>query len=172
VGRSACHRGASPREARLLFARWTGSESSRDRRLSALERGSGEVVDDWASPPHADGLCGPAARAAMWASAARGVIESMNGARFVHDRLEEHGWDVLIADGTKVKGLAPWACDRQGTPASSARRARPHRASCHSGNPQPSPGRSCVHRRARCQAPTGPRDPWDETVVDAVHRVR
>jgi hypothetical protein len=34
------------------------------------------------------------------------VIESMNGARFVHDRLEEHGWDVLIADATKVKGLA------------------------------------------------------------------
>jgi hypothetical protein len=38
------------------------------------------------------------------------VIESMNGARFVHDRLEEHGWDVLIADATKVKGLAPLAC--------------------------------------------------------------
>jgi hypothetical protein len=28
----------------------------------------------------------------------------------VHDRLEEHGWDVLIADATKVKGLAPVAC--------------------------------------------------------------
>ena len=40
----------------------------------------------------------------------RGVIESMNGARFVHDRLEEHGWEVLIADATKVKGLAPLAC--------------------------------------------------------------
>jgi hypothetical protein len=40
----------------------------------------------------------------------RGVIESMNGARFVHDRLEEHGWDVLIAAATKVKGLAPLAC--------------------------------------------------------------
>jgi hypothetical protein len=34
------------------------------------------------------------------------VIELMNGARFVHDRLDEHGWDVLIADATKVKGLA------------------------------------------------------------------
>jgi transposase len=33
-----------------------------------------------------------------------------NGARFVHDRLEEHGWEVLIADATKVKGLAPLAC--------------------------------------------------------------
>jgi transposase len=34
----------------------------------------------------------------------------MNGALFVHDRLEEHGWEVLIADATKVKGLAPLAC--------------------------------------------------------------
>ena len=34
----------------------------------------------------------------------------MNGARFVHDRLEKFGWDVLIADAAKVKGLAPLAC--------------------------------------------------------------
>jgi hypothetical protein len=29
---------------------------------------------------------------------------------FVHDQLEEHGWNVLIADAAKVKGLAPLAC--------------------------------------------------------------
>jgi transposase len=40
----------------------------------------------------------------------RGVIESMNGARFVHDTLELAGWDVEIADAQKVKGLAPLAC--------------------------------------------------------------
>jgi transposase len=40
----------------------------------------------------------------------RGVIESMTGARFVHDTLERYGWDVLIADAQKVKGLAPLAC--------------------------------------------------------------
>ena len=40
----------------------------------------------------------------------RAVIESMNGARFVHDTLEELGWEVLIADAQKVKGLAPLAC--------------------------------------------------------------
>ena len=34
----------------------------------------------------------------------------MTGARFVHDRLEQLGWDVLIADAQKVKGLAPLAC--------------------------------------------------------------
>jgi transposase len=39
----------------------------------------------------------------------RAVIESMTGARFVHDTLEELGWEVLIADAQKVKGLAPLA---------------------------------------------------------------
>jgi transposase len=38
------------------------------------------------------------------------VIESMNGARFVHDELVSHGWEVLIADAQRVKGLAPLAC--------------------------------------------------------------
>jgi transposase len=34
----------------------------------------------------------------------------MTGARFVHDTLEELGWEVLVADAQKVKGLAPLAC--------------------------------------------------------------
>ena len=39
----------------------------------------------------------------------RAVIESMTGARFVHDTLEEFGWEVLVAVAHKVKGLAPLA---------------------------------------------------------------
>jgi transposase len=39
----------------------------------------------------------------------RATIESMNGARFVHDTLELAGWDVLIADAQRVRGLAPLA---------------------------------------------------------------
>ena len=38
------------------------------------------------------------------------MIESINWARFVHDTLEECGWQVEIADAHKVKGLAPLAC--------------------------------------------------------------
>ena len=38
------------------------------------------------------------------------VIESMSGARFVHDQLELSGWDVRIADAVKARGLAPLAC--------------------------------------------------------------
>ena len=34
----------------------------------------------------------------------------MTGARFVHDTLEQEGWEVEIADAQKVKGLAPLAC--------------------------------------------------------------
>ena len=37
------------------------------------------------------------------------AIESMNGARFVHDQLERQGWEVEFADAFKVKGLAPLA---------------------------------------------------------------
>ena len=40
----------------------------------------------------------------------RGVVESMNGARFVHDELIKYGWEVLVADAQRVKGLAPLAC--------------------------------------------------------------
>jgi transposase len=38
------------------------------------------------------------------------VIESISGARFVHDQLERAGWDVRIADAARARGLAPLAC--------------------------------------------------------------
>jgi transposase len=76
-----------------------------------LVSAEGELVDEWASPPDADGLRGLAARAAMQGGPVRGVIESMNGARFVHDRLEEHGWDVL--DRRRDQGQGPGAVGLQ-----------------------------------------------------------
>ena len=62
-----------------------------------------------AAPPDADGLRGLSDRLARHGEAVRAAIESMNGARFVHDRLELAGWQVEIADAQKVKGLAPLA---------------------------------------------------------------
>ena len=38
------------------------------------------------------------------------MVESLTGARLVHDTLEQEGWQVEIADAQKVKGLAPLAC--------------------------------------------------------------
>jgi transposase len=81
---------------------------SRRRLDICLMDGRGEVVAEGAVPPDADGLRGLAERLA--GQQVRAVIESMNGARFVHDTLEEHGWEVLVADAQRVTGLAPLAC--------------------------------------------------------------
>jgi hypothetical protein len=66
----------------------------------------GELVDHFPAPADRDGLYGLTRRVAVYDEPVRGVVESMNGARFVHDRLELAGWQVEIADAQKVKGLA------------------------------------------------------------------
>ena len=69
----------------------------------------GEIVEEFASPPDADGLRGLTRRVGSHGQEVTAVIESMTGARFVHDQLELRGWDVAIGDAVKVKGLAPLA---------------------------------------------------------------
>ena len=86
-----------------------GLDLSRKKIDVCLLSQAGEIVEEWASPPDADGVRGLARRAGAHGLPVRGVIESMTGARFVHDQLEELGWEVLIADAAKVKGLAPLA---------------------------------------------------------------
>ena len=98
-------RGASSRRPRGHVARWM-DPSRRKLDVCPLSAG-GEIVEEWASPPDGDGLRGLARLAGAHGLPVRGVIESMTGARFVHDQLEELGWDVLIADAAKDKGLAP-----------------------------------------------------------------
>jgi transposase len=71
---------------------------------------SGETVEVGAAPPDGDGLRGLADRLKRYQQPIRAAIESMNGARFVHDQLELPGWEVQIADALRVKGLAPLAC--------------------------------------------------------------
>ena len=85
-----------------------GLDLSRRRLDVCLVDDAGEVVARLAAAPDADGLSHLARR--VKAGRVRAVIESMNGARFVHDTLEELGWEVLVADAQKVKGLAPLAC--------------------------------------------------------------
>ena len=62
------------------------------------------------APPDGGGLRALARRVDQYSEPVCAVIESMTGARFVHDTLEQHGWEVEIADAQKVKGLAPLAC--------------------------------------------------------------
>ena len=59
--------------------------------------------------PDAGGLASLAARIGAVEQPVTAAIESMTGARFVHDQLELHGWEVQVADAVKVKGLAPLA---------------------------------------------------------------
>jgi transposase len=87
-----------------------GLDLSRRRLDFHLLDAAGETVDVGAAPPDGDGLRGLAARVSRHRRPVRGAIESMTGARFVHDQLELHGWEVEIADAVKVKGLAPLAC--------------------------------------------------------------
>jgi transposase len=71
----------------------------------------GEHLDQLAGPPDADALRSLARRIEeVYREPVCAVVESMTGARLVHDTLEQEGWDVEIADAQKVKGLAPLAC--------------------------------------------------------------
>jgi transposase len=87
-----------------------GLDLSRRRLDFCLLDQGGGTVEVGAAPPDADGLRGLAERAGRHGQPVRAAIESMNGARFVHDQLELAGWQVEIADALKVKGLAPLAC--------------------------------------------------------------
>jgi transposase len=87
-----------------------GLDLSRKKLDVCLLSDQGELVDELTTPPDAGGLRALAGRVEAHGEPVRGVIESMTGARFVHDTLEEEGWEVEIADAQKVKGLAPLAC--------------------------------------------------------------
>src|SRR3954466_11731888 len=96
----------------MLYA---GLDFSRKRLDFHLLDAEGATVEVGAAPPDADGLRGLSERVAVHDEPIRAAIESMNGARFVHDRLELAGWQVEIADAQKVKRLAPLACQTHPT---------------------------------------------------------
>jgi transposase len=88
-----------------------GLDLSRKKVDVCLLSEQGERLDQLAVPPDADALRSLARRIEeSYGEPVCAVIESMTGARFVHDTLEQAGWAVEIADAQKVKGLAPLAC--------------------------------------------------------------
>ncbi|MCA1678320.1 MAG: IS110 family transposase [Actinobacteria bacterium] len=89
-----------------------GLDLSRRRLDYCLLDERGDRVEVGAAPPDGDGLRGFARGVELrhGSVAVRAAIESMNGARFVHDTLERCGWEVEVADAQKVKGLGPLAC--------------------------------------------------------------
>ena len=89
-----------------------GLDLSRRRVDYCLLDEGGERVEVGAAPADADGLAGLVRLIELrhGREPVSAAIESMNGARFVHDTLERCGWEVQIADAQRVKGLAPLAC--------------------------------------------------------------
>jgi transposase len=89
-----------------------GLDLSRRRLDYCLLDERGDRVEVGAAPPDGDGLRGFARGVddRHGRVGVRAAVESMNGARFVHDTLERCGWDVEVADAQKVKGLGPLAC--------------------------------------------------------------
>jgi transposase len=90
----------------MLYA---GLDLSRQRLDVHVLDEEGRTVEVTAATPETFGLRELVARISRHGQEVSAVIESMNGARFVHDQLELYGWDVEIADAVKVKGLAPLA---------------------------------------------------------------
>jgi transposase len=91
----------------MLYA---GLDLSRTRLDVCLLDKDGRTVEITEAPPDADGLRSLASRIDRHGKPIHAAIESMTGARFVHDTLESFGWEVEIADVVKTKGLAPLAC--------------------------------------------------------------
>ena len=89
-----------------------GLDLSRHRLDVHLMAEDGTTLEVTTAPPDLDGLRSFAACVARDhpGEEVMAVLESMNGARFVHDTLELCGWSVELADAQKVKGLAPLAC--------------------------------------------------------------
>lgn len=88
-----------------------GLDLSRKKLDVCLLSCEGEHLDQLAVPPDVDSLKTLVRRVEeVHAEPVFAVIESMTGARLVHDTLEACGWSVEIADAQRVKGLAPLAC--------------------------------------------------------------
>jgi len=88
-----------------------GLDLSRRKVDVCLLSEQGEHLDQLAVAPDVDSLRALARRIEeVHRQPVSAVIESMTGARIVHDTLEQEGWEVEIADAQKVKGLAPLAC--------------------------------------------------------------
>src|SRR5215203_4569026 len=88
-----------------------GLDLSRKKLDVCLLSEAGEHLDQLETPPDAESLRRFARRIEeVHREPVCAVVESMTGARLVHDTLEQEGWEVEIADAHKVKGLAPLAC--------------------------------------------------------------
>jgi len=90
----------------MLYA---GLDLSRQRLDVHVMDEDGAAIEVTAVHPDTDALRTLAALVSRHGQPVTAVVESMNGARFIHDQLELSGWDVEVADAVRAKGLAPLA---------------------------------------------------------------
>jgi transposase len=86
---------------------YAGLDLSRKRLDVHVLCEDGATVLVTAVTPDADALRTLARRVSAEGEPVWATIESMNGARVVHDSLEFAGWEVLIADAQRVRGVVP-----------------------------------------------------------------
>jgi transposase len=90
---------------------YVGLDLSRKRLDWQALAADGGRLGGGACPPDRDGIAHLVREVEHeYGVAVLAAIESMTGARFVHDQLELAGWDVRIADAQRAKGIAPLAC--------------------------------------------------------------
>ncbi len=88
---------------------YVGLDLSRKKVDVCVLDGIGRTIGVTSVPPERRCLLDLAARFSSVGEEVTAVVESMTGARFVHDTLELAGWDVLIADAARARALAPLA---------------------------------------------------------------
>ena len=90
-----------------------GLDLSRKKLDVCLLSDEGEHLDQLAIPPDVDSLRRLARRIGeVHREPVCAVVESMTGARLIHDTLEREGWAVEIADAQKVK-VVEWVSGRR-----------------------------------------------------------
>jgi transposase len=85
-----------------------GLDLARSSLMVTVLTETGEQVDHFSVRPDGPGLGRLIDRVGV-DELVRGVIESMNGARFVYGFLTDAGWLMVMADALRVKGIAPLA---------------------------------------------------------------
>jgi transposase len=85
---------------------YVGLDLSRKKVDYCAMRADGVIVATGARPADADGLSHLVRDLDPFGEPVTAVVESMNGARFCHDRLELAGWEVEIAIASSKR---PWA---------------------------------------------------------------
>ncbi len=164
--------GSDREEARSML--YAGLDLSRKRLDFHLLDGEGATVEVGAAPPDADGLRGLSGSSRVIGEPICAAIESMNGARFVHDQLELHGWEVEIADAAEGEGAGPvglqdrpdrrlgagralaprpGAGDLAARPARCGRSASVPAGACTSSATAPASSSACTRRCSRTASP-------------------